>query len=139
MTDSALEESLRQWGRAKRKLMGIPPQPRSIFGRIQDEGSVGAAIRGEPPDPPEVMLNIALIVARAIRQAIDDHALPYHPYEVLTAHYVLRGPTQRKAERLNITRAVFYQRLNMARAILGPYIMRLSRDADAAFDKTHNL
>ena len=129
MTDNALEESLRAWGAAKRKILGIPNQPRSIFGRISEEGSVGAAIRGKTPDPPEVLLHTALIVARAIRTAIDDHTLPYHAHETLTAHYVYRGPPRIKAVRLGIKPKVYYERLNQAKGILAPYITRLEVDA----------
>ena len=132
MRDSLLEDQLRTWGRARRKILGIPPQPRSIFGRIQDEGSVGAAIRGEAPDPPEVMLAVALLVARAIRQALDDHALPYHSHEVLQAQYVYRGPPRVKAIRLGISPNLYYQRLNVARAAIAPYISRF--DVEQACD-----
>lgn len=123
--DNALEEALRVWGAAKRKILGIPPQPRSIFGRIHDEGAVGAAIRGQAPDPPEVMLHTALLVGRALRTALDDHTMPYHCHEVLTAHYVYRGPPSVKAIRLGVTPRVYYSRLDQARTILKPYLSAL--------------
>ena len=126
MTDSALEESLRQWGAAKRKLLGVPAQPRSIFGRISDEGSVGAAIRGQPPDDPEVMLSTALETARAIRTALNDHALRYQWHVCLVAQYVHWGKASTKAKRMSLALPEYYSSLNSARAVVSEYLTRIA-------------
>jgi hypothetical protein len=121
-----LNEAFREWGICKKRILAIPPQPRSIFGRIASEGSVGAAIRGQAPAPPEVMLGIGLLVSRAIRTAIDEHALPYEQHEILHAHHVYYGPPRVKAKRMKIPLKTYYQLLTAAHNTVEPYIVRLS-------------
>ena len=123
---------MRTWGRAKRKALGIPPQPRSIFGRIHDEGSVGAAIRGAAPDPPEVMLDIALTVSRARQQAIEDGDLKLQDSEIMFIHFVCHGSPKTKAKQLNLGMSAYYRSLDRLRAIIGPYITRMEEARDRA-------
>lgn len=128
MTDNALEAALRSWGRAKRKLNGAPP-PKSIFGRISDEGNVGAAIRGKLPDPPEVMLKDALIIARAIRAAIDARTLNYDQNQALHMHYVAWGPISKKIKRLKLKRYEYFSLLNGAKAAVEPFYWSLGSES----------
>jgi hypothetical protein len=72
------------------------------------------------------MLNTALLVARAIRTALDEHALSYHQHEVLTAQYVYYGPPRVKAARMRIPPKTYYARLSAAQKVIAPYVVRLS-------------
>lgn len=121
MTDNATEEALRQWGEAKRRINGRQPPPKSIMGRIATEGA-GASIRGKAPPPPEVMLGTALEVGRAIRKAIDDGKLKERPYEALFLHYACKGPVKAKAGQLGVSRTIYYERLNVGKAVVKDYL-----------------
>lgn len=126
--DNWLESLLWEWGAAKRRVLGIPAQPSSVFGRFlaTEGGPAAAASRGERPDDPEVMLNNGLLVARAIRTALDEHVLTWHQHEILTAHYVYWGPPRVKAKRMRIPQAKYFSRLDSARATIAPYVTRFA-------------
>lgn len=129
MRDQFIEDMLRTWGKARRKINGTPTPPKSIWGRIVTEGK-GAAIRSHEIKTPEVMLNEALIVSRAIRQAIDDHALGYDENRALHLQYVAWCSPDIKAKAMGVRKGVFYSLLDGARNAVNPYIYRLSGEAE---------
>lgn len=121
MTDQALDELFKTWGRCKRKVLGVPPPPRSIMGRIADEGP-GASIRGPPPAPPEVMLGDGLAVAVAIILSIEDGSLKLDAHEALFTHYVTYGPDHVKARRINRWIGEYHRLLDEGRSAVAPHV-----------------
>lgn len=118
-----IEEYLVCWGQAKRKI-NRATYPRSIFGRIAEEGAVGAAIRGRPPDPPEVLLGNALIVARALQICLQRGILREIHKDVLDIHYIGYGRSKDKADRLRITPNYYHKIKWLAKTALKPWILR---------------
>jgi hypothetical protein len=119
--DNDVREAFRSWGRAKARLNGVPPQPKSIMGRIATEGP-GAAIRGQAPEPLEVLLGPALMVSVAIQTAIRAHKLSDKQYEAVFLHFVCRGPVKMKAHQIRVSRQTYYERLNGGVNAIKPYL-----------------
>ena len=127
MTEQELDEKLKLWGKAKRRINGTPPQPKSLSGRLMTEGAVGAAIRSSrSPEPLEVMLKEALEVSRAIRTALDLRVLKEDQHKALYIHYVIWGPSKKKAERLGMELPSYYSFLNAGRKTIRPFIIDIA-------------
>jgi hypothetical protein len=127
-----LDEMLKAWGIAKRRILGIwVQQPRSILGRMVEEGA-GAGIRGQESSHPEVMTGEPLLVARGIRMAIDDHTLRYEDNQCLFLHYVCYGKASAKARHLRIPLAVYFTRLNRAKSAIAPHIVAMVAVAEGS-------
>lgn len=101
-----------------------------MAGKVAEEGPSGAAIRGLLPDPPEVMLRDALLVARAHRLALNDRKLPYKANVVFQTHYVAYGSPNAKARWLNMSYKTYDHWLNLARTILAEYLEPLLAEDD---------
>lgn len=128
MTDNATDQALRAWGEAKRRINGRQPPPKSIFGRIAEEGGAGAAIRGKAPPPPEVLLGVALEVGRAKRRATDSGKLSEKQNMILDLHYIVRAPVKVKAYRLGVKRSRYYELLSGARCVIRDHLEDNSGD-----------
>jgi hypothetical protein len=141
-----IDAKCRTWGYAKRRINGVPDQipaakrhsgelrterqdkttpagkVNSIMGRIKEEGAVGASIYTGPAQPIEVLLGDALTVAVSINFAIQAGDLTDKEYEIGYIHYVLRGPAQRKWQRLNMKRADYYEFIHDFHKVLERWI-----------------
>ena len=120
----------RSWGYARRKINGTPPQPKSIFGKFlaTEGGPVAAASRGQLPAPLEVMLDDALITARAIQLAKEKGDLNLRQYEVLYARYVMNGSRRKKIEAVGVSESYFYRVLGRSHTILSGWLAGCETD-----------
>lgn len=115
-----VDSRLKEWGAAKRKVLNgataiAPPLDghrchvsRSFFGRITDEGPVGAAIH-TPAKPLEVLRGRPLATGRAIRLALERRNLKERQYQVICAHYIFRGTARNKARFLKISESYYHR------------------------------
>ena len=101
---------LKSWGYQKRRINGRQPQPKSIMGRIMEEGP-GAAIRGAGVEPLEVYLGDALEVACALRLGLSGGMLTQRHWNDAHDIYVSPEPVKRKCRRMCLSRQGYYNRM----------------------------
>lgn len=93
----------KEWGRSMRSHANGYPQ-KSLMARIQEEGSVGAAIKTHFRSiPVNFMTKDAQVFHRAWMTLRESQR------QVLFVSYVIRAPFQVKAERLGISKSRYYQ------------------------------
>lgn len=113
-----INDLCRQWGDARYRIDNCKTPPTSIFGRIKDGWSIAAAQGQQRPDPPEVMLDGALMVSVAIRKAISSGELREREFQTLYVHYADRAPAKRKAYALRISRKRYYEIIHRCHRVL---------------------
>lgn len=124
-----VDEKCRAWGRVRRQIDKGPfPQPKSMSGRVMEEGLMGAAIRGGSMDPLEVMVGDALDVSCAIVFAMmpgkrREGRMTDRQYRALYLHYVVRGYTQvEKAASMGVGPPRAYRLMVSAQHAIMPYL-----------------
>lgn len=103
-----IDEALKGWARAKRRLIfgqdGWPP--RSVLGKLIDEGVTGAAALKYVQHHPEVLTGEALTMNGLLQR------LPEELRTVIFAHYVVKLPAARKARVMGLSRDAYYKQLD---------------------------
>lgn len=110
-----VDAKLRLWGYAKRRLLQAQERyPESFAGRLVEEGP-GASLghQGGSRDV-EVFTGDALEVALAIHRSLEARKLTDRQLEVLTVHYIVKGPVKRKAPALDLCVSRYYELLGIA-------------------------
>ena len=123
-----VDAKLKCWGAAKKRINGIQKPPSSIMGRFIGGWSIKAAETSVLPCPPEVMLDDALITARAIRLAKEKGDLNLRQYEVLYARYAMNGSRRRKIEAVGVSESYFYRVLGRTHTILSGWLAGCETD-----------
>lgn len=113
-----VDEALKEWARDKRRIEygneGWPP--RSVLGKLIEEGVTGAAALKFVQHHPEVLTGESLNVNRGVCK------LPEDLRTVLFAHYMVRGPVKHKAFTLGISRDAYYRQLDKAHERLATHL-----------------
>lgn len=116
------------WAVQRRKILGIilperlEPNERlgklrSTLGRVKTDAE-GAADRRATQNFPEVYTGLSLLVHRAFVSMRGEWR------EVMDAHYVFREiPPKVKCVELQISQAVYFDRLAKARLVIGSWLM----------------
>lgn len=116
----------KDWGRAQHWIWfgGVGLPPRTMLGKLIEEGVVGAAFSSFTMQYPEVLTGDNLLVANAVK------TLPETPRTVITVHYVLHVPTKLKYSKLKMTRHSYYATLSAAHINLANAIDAQERKSD---------
>lgn len=118
----------RSWGFAKRRIVfGEGPQPKSMAGRIMEEGPAGAAAHHGRYSELEVLTGDALKVSVAIMILLDLSAargsrLTEAEYEALFVRYVVPGRLGEKAGRMGVSAGAICHRVGKAHLKLAPML-----------------
>lgn len=134
-----VDEMLRTWGRAKRRINGVPElrtkdnclpsgRARSFTGRLSEGGHV---VKDKDQiilvEPLEVFLGDALVVAVATKLALQDKSISEYQYELLYAHYVLRGSNRKKYKAFNMDRKDYFDALHTIHARLISWLYKVEK------------
>ena len=119
------------WGYSKSALMtGECPGPKSLAGRIMDEGPAGAAIHTARQTDPEVLVGDALEVAVACQIAMHPiqptrQRLTAEQYEALFVYYCFPDMTLKdKAVRMGCDESAIRHRASRAHRKIAPFVGR---------------
>lgn len=117
-----VHQMCRSWGGQKRGLARESVAP-SLWERIENGWSIAAAAnQAVRPGYPEALTGEALLVANAIRRAIEARQLAERHVIALYLHYVERAPTKQKIEASGLKRKGYYRRVHGAHQILKPLL-----------------
>lgn len=132
--NDAVEQACRAWGAERRKLLGLEDEIRTnrILGAIRSTLSDlrrlqdGAGHDGGKIEQhwPEVYVGDLLLVNRAW------HALSPELKQVMDQHYAYRGGVELKADRLNVSRTTYLERVGRMRAAVRSVIAVLDQSPD---------
>lgn len=117
-----INEMCKEWGTSRYFIDHGRSAPQSIFGRLDQGWSIASADPFQRPDPPEVMLNGALAVSIAIKNAITAKALTERQFRVLYVHYCERALAKQKIYTLKLSKKRYYELLHRSHRVIRWYL-----------------
>jgi len=125
-----VDAACREWAGPARalffgKAFGWPP--RTLLGRLVDEGPTGAGQVGFYQPMPESFQGTALDVSRALRRMAETHRFE-KPWIVAHAHYLFEGRARSKAQQIHITVPQYWRDLHTAHAFIAARLEEVPRE-----------
>ncbi len=127
-----VDTACREWAGPARALIfgkafGWPP--RTLLGRLVDEGPTGASSVGFYQPMPEGFTGTALDVARAVRRMAETRQFE-KPWVVIHAHYIFAGRARTKAQAIRITVPQYWRDLHTAHAFIAGRLEAVPRGTE---------
>jgi len=122
------------WGKQIRRVyLGHDGWPsKSILGRLQEEGLLGAASSRFVQHYSECLMGEAVETGNAIKKLSEEHR------EILFVHYVVIGKGKVKAHWLDLPVRTYYNRLDKAQTVLAGVLASFSQHTKPVKRATEN-